>query len=453
MSMVFSSALDSRWQQRFDRAYLLILRGMEKLLAEMTDGNLLEKAATQPLELFSLMAHCLLQDRVGKSDDICETYSQYLNSLVCISPDRTADVTDTMQENSISSRPSHRAYQHRVDLVRQEISGIKNTLWKQRMIISGIQASLTAIDTPEIITQSRKVNVSREYGLPTLPPPPPPPPPPPLPTYPAYPAYPAFTERFDEYGATASSQPYRQAYDSAPRPANDYMGLDDEVFLNDIAVASKLSPTDPGGLRGLFMLECSRFVEQRESEFRKLEGFANSLDRTIAYKMDSTRDRQERAIYAFTLVTIIFLPISAVSSIFGMNTTDVRDMEYSQGLYWAVALPLTFFIIVAGLWFMGELGNLARWFARKSGQEPQGVYGGPPMMPQTYEPAYWPGAPSAPAPEPKLAQQYVSPTAYAPAYSRPQMMRYTSPTKVAYSNTYHDGRSRREYSRSRTVEY
>jgi Mg2+ and Co2+ transporter CorA len=60
-------------------------------------------------------------------------------------------------------------------------------------------------------------------------------------------------------------------------------------------------------------------------------------------------DRSGLFIYAFTLITIIFLPMSAFSSIFGMNTTDVRDMPYSQWLYWAVAIPVTIVVILIGL--------------------------------------------------------------------------------------------------------
>ena len=67
------------------------------------------------------------------------------------------------------------------------------------------------------------------------------------------------------------------------------------------------------------------------------------------------------AIYAFTITTVIFLPLSAVSSIFGMNTNDIRDMDKSQWLYWATALPVTFSVIIIGLWWMGELGNALRW--------------------------------------------------------------------------------------------
>jgi hypothetical protein len=61
------------------------------------------------------------------------------------------------------------------------------------------------------------------------------------------------------------------------------------------------------------------------------------------------KDRQEAAIYAFTIVTIIFLPISTVASVFGMNTYDIRNMGQSQWLFWATALPLTTIVIVVSL--------------------------------------------------------------------------------------------------------
>lgn len=78
-------------------------------------------------------------------------------------------------------------------------------------------------------------------------------------------------------------------------------------------------------------------------------------------KVESTKDRQERAIYAFTIVTIIFLPLSSVASIFGINTKDVRDMDLSQWAYWATAIPVTAVVVFFGLLWTGELGNIIRW--------------------------------------------------------------------------------------------
>jgi hypothetical protein len=220
---------------------------------------------------------------------------------------------------------------------------------------------------------------------------------------------PTYSHRQDDEYARIAPISYAQE-----APANDYMGLDDD-FLFDMASTSKLSPTDAGGLRGLFFLECSRLIEQREFEFRRFSDFSEDLERAIAYKMDFTRDRQERAIYAFTIVTIIFLPISAVSSIFGMNTTDVRDMPYSQWLYWAVAIPVTIVVILIGLWFMGELGNITRWLLRRSGSGGSGTYSGPAAIPQTLETAYWTSASAQPTTQ---VAEYSSPYETGPGMRR-----------------------------------
>ncbi|CCT63521.1 uncharacterized protein FFUJ_01259 [Fusarium fujikuroi IMI 58289] len=350
MAIVYGSKDDPKCDDRMRRAEELIATGSKKLVQGFGDNNLLEKAIVLPLEVLSLITMGLLEDQVGKSDDICDTYSQYLGSLVCFNAD-----------NAIT----------RLDLVQQELVAVKRTLWKQKSLIYRLRKSLTAIDTEDIVMsqiehgivlkEAEKQYNDKRYYSETLPPP--------------------HSQRQGEDYDRIVPVSYAQEVATV----NDYMELDDD-FLFDMASSSKLSPTDAGGLRGLFFLECSRLIEQREFEFRRFSDFSKDLERAITYKMDFTRDRQERAIYAFTLVTIIFLPISAVSSIFGMNTTDVRDMNYSQWLYWVVAIPVTVLVIVLGLWFMGELGNLARWLFGRPGKR---IYGEPAVISQTVKPAYW----------------------------------------------------------------
>jgi hypothetical protein len=71
--------------------------------------------------------------------------------------------------------------------------------------------------------------------------------------------------------------------------------------------------------------------------------------------MQSSKEQQERAIYVFTIVTIIFLPISTVSSVFGMNVKDVRDMNNGQWVFWAVAIPVTAIVIIGSLFGAGVI--------------------------------------------------------------------------------------------------
>lgn len=56
-----------------------------------------------------------------------------------------------------------------------------------------------------------------------------------------------------------------------------------------------------------------------------------------------------------------------------MNTSDIRDMELSQWVYWVVAVPVTIAVIGIGLWWMGELGNVT-WSGLGGGGKGRGEY-------------------------------------------------------------------------------
>lgn len=160
---------------------------------------------------------------------------------------------------------------------------------------------------------------------------------------------------------------YYQGYYGNDRVEDDSRTLD---------YALKVSPTDKNGFRGLLLTEISRLLDQRDFEFKRFFEYVDDLERTVSFKMEWTKDRQENAVYAFTIVTIIFLPLSSIAGIFGMNTSDVRDMDYSQWLFWVVALPVTVLVIVVGLWWMNELGNVMRWLTGQSGASIKTGYGG-----------------------------------------------------------------------------
>lgn len=313
------------------KACRLIDQGIEEMVLDMPAGDLLDKVAMMPLDVLPLVILELLKDQVGKSNDISETYSQYLNSLV--SPGAEAqnggdgrENTDLAKDTDITTKPPDRSYQQRIDLVRQEMKTVQSVLAKQRLVIDSIGESILPKDTDEPALPYRRI--AREQ-----------------------------VELLQHN--TLDSQQWDGLVD------NEYgvqEGPDDR-FAKNVASASKLSPTDRAGFRGFLFAECALFIEQRELDFRRYREHADDLERSVINKVDWTKDRQESAIYAFTLVTIIFLPLSAVASVFGMNTRDIRNMPVGQWAYWAVALPVTFLVILIGLWWMDELGNIARWIS------------------------------------------------------------------------------------------
>jgi hypothetical protein len=65
----------------------------------------------------------------------------------------------------------------------------------------------------------------------------------------------------------------------------------------------------------------------------------------VTRMLEVQQENNGNAIVVFTIVTIIFLPLSWATSYLGMNTSDIRDLSQGQWLYWTVSLPVTMFVI------------------------------------------------------------------------------------------------------------
>ena len=92
----------------------------------------------------------------------------------------------------------------------------------------------------------------------------------------------------------------------------------------------------------------SRFLateaDKRKETQLKLEGLQARLEdisKHVSRMLEIQQENNGNAIIVFTLVTIIFLPLSWATSYLGMNTADVRNLQQGQWLFWTVALPLT----------------------------------------------------------------------------------------------------------------
>ncbi|GAW22644.1 hypothetical protein ANO14919_121860 [Xylariales sp. No.14919] len=91
-------------------------------------------------------------------------------------------------------------------------------------------------------------------------------------------------------------------------------------------------------------------------DLEKLEDTAERLKRQAALLLDIRTEGQNTAIFVFTVVTVIFLPLSFVTSYFGMNTSDIRDLEQGQWIFWAVGITLTVAILII-LWLIAAKGR------------------------------------------------------------------------------------------------
>ena len=96
-------------------------------------------------------------------------------------------------------------------------------------------------------------------------------------------------------------------------------------------------------------------------ELTDLRDLRDNTDRLVTRTIQLVNIRLEdhgKAILVFTLVTIIFLPLNFVSSFFGMNVRDIRTLDQTQWLFWAVALCVTVGVVAASVFVAFSGGTI-----------------------------------------------------------------------------------------------
>lgn len=88
------------------------------------------------------------------------------------------------------------------------------------------------------------------------------------------------------------------------------------------------------------------------------------MDRQIALTkmgVEILDDDHGKAILVFTVVTLVFLPLSFVTSYMGMNTSDIRNQDAGQGRFWMIAAPLTSLVLGLALLLGYRFETLREW--------------------------------------------------------------------------------------------
>lgn len=112
--------------------------------------------------------------------------------------------------------------------------------------------------------------------------------------------------------------------------------LDDKTYEKDMPRRRAMFPYEH-----MLLESCRDSLKMTDQEYRYLLARCGPLSDSTKQSLEINEEDHGKAIMVFTIVTVIFLPLSFVTSFLGMNTTDIRDMGSSSTLFWAIAVPLT----------------------------------------------------------------------------------------------------------------
>ena len=142
------------------------------------------------------------------------------------------------------------------------------------------------------------------------------------------------------------------------------VALDDSINEGETASISASSPSPastpppPQGRESSVIEFLLHQTEEMLQNFAEMSRRTTDLESWHLRMIDANKDRQERAAMTFTTVTVFFLPLTTLASILGMNTSDIRNMNDTQWVFWAVAAPMC---LTGGVLWLAYLGFFRRW--------------------------------------------------------------------------------------------
>ncbi|THV51590.1 hypothetical protein BGAL_0105g00040 [Botrytis galanthina] len=317
IALAFTKDMASSWYTHMNLCLDLINEGMKETLQTLSKYQLSEYVVFAPFDLASLITFQLSQDLTGSCPDICTTYVDYMISL----------------ESDIDANPINREHQGRITDLKQEISVILETLETQREVIQNALHAQSRSNFQNARLNRVVPDHKYEYKLPTF------------------------------------VEPRTANYRNHERSVYHGDNYGDLEVMTAVPAINQSARDNTRGVQGLLFRESLALIDERIEVFRDINGRAMYLEDWNLRSIDTNKDRQETAVYAFTIVTIIFLPLSTVASILGMNTNDVRNMEVTQWVFWVIAIPITIIIIILVLIWSDEWYNFWAGFKNLWGRK------------------------------------------------------------------------------------
>ncbi|GAB1318623.1 hypothetical protein MFIFM68171_08833 [Madurella fahalii] len=110
-----------------------------------------------------------------------------------------------------------------------------------------------------------------------------------------------------------------------------------------------------------YLLSRRDAVQAKLDEVQNLQKSASALRERVRQLIEITDEDHGKAIRVFTIVTVLFLPMTFVSGFFGMNTVDIRDIGATQSLYWTIAVPVTIVVLAIALAYGYKGDEISDW--------------------------------------------------------------------------------------------
>ena len=139
------------------------------------------------------------------------------------------------------------------------------------------------------------------------------------------------------------------------------MALDNSISEGEARSVCSVHAQQQQGREASIVESALQSTEETLANFGEMFRRTSDLESWHFRIIETAKDRQEKAALTFTTVTVFFLPLTMLASVFGMNTNDIRNMNQNQWLFWVIAGPLCAVGVLLWLAYLGSV-PLGKWF-------------------------------------------------------------------------------------------
>jgi Mg2+ and Co2+ transporter CorA len=114
-------------------------------------------------------------------------------------------------------------------------------------------------------------------------------------------------------------------------------------------------------LENRLLHKSSTSIKKKMAQYLELKQQVDRQINLTKMGIEILDDDHGKAILVFTVVTLVFLPLSFVTSYLGMNTADIRNQNATQEIFWEIAAPLTAAVIGLALLVGYKFEAMREW--------------------------------------------------------------------------------------------
>lgn len=124
----------------------------------------------------------------------------------------------------------------------------------------------------------------------------------------------------------------------------------DSLLDNRYSSSQPGGPADAPGRDEVLLVRINDVMEHIQRVLAHARRLEDSIESAVQIHFSAVAHRTNRTMRALTLITALFMPLTLITGVFGMNFDRMPWLREPQGFWWSIGLMGAVVVVLAALW-------------------------------------------------------------------------------------------------------